>query len=198
MDKVFYVFRHGETPLNAKNIWQGTSADPKLTERGEKQAAGLGQKLVGLGIEKIYCSPFLRAKQTANIVNEFVQAPIEMRENLRECCFGVAEGRTMAEVSERWLGLMQDILYPTPETWDRKYPGEGSESKHQVFDRVHKTLLAIARCSDEQVIGISTHGGVMSSLLAGLNSFGVDLPNCCVAEIKYDAKTEKLSFVKML
>ena len=198
MKKTFYVFRHGETELNAKKIWQGTSADPDLNERGIIQASELGTKLAKFGIEKIYSSPFLRALHTADIVNNVLQVSVDVKENLRECCFGEAEGRTIDEVSAAWPELMHDILYPTPETWNSKYPGGTSESKHQVSDRVQKVLLDIAHKSAFNIVGISTHGGVMSSLLAGLKSYGIDLPNCCVAQVEYDSDTDKLKFIEML
>ena len=104
----------------------------------------------------------------------------------------------MDEIGAKWPQLMHDVLYPTPTTWDSKYPGADAESKHQVFDRVNAALLKIARQSPHNVIGISTHGGVMSSLLAGLKSYGLGLPNCCVVQVDYDSDTDELSFVKML
>ena len=198
MKKTFYVFRHGETELNAKKVWQGTYSNPDLNERGREQAAELGQKLALCGIEKIYSSPFLRAKYTAEIVNKFLQVPLELEDAFHECCFGDAEGHTMDEIDAKWPQLMHDVLYPTPTTWDSKYPGDESESKHQVFDRVNTALLQIARTCPCKVIGISTHGGVMSSLLAGLKSYGLGLPNCCVAQIEYNLSTDELAFIKMI
>ena len=198
MKKTFYVFRHGETELNAKYIWQGTSSDPDLNARGKAQASDLGKKLEGLGIEKIYTSPFLRAQSTAELVNETLHIPIEIKNDLHECCFGDAEGRTMEEIGECWPELMYDVLHPTPKTWDSKYPGENSESKHQVFERVRDVLLEVAHLSSCETIGISTHGGVMSSLLAGLESYGIGLPNCCVAQVEYDSDADKLRFIGMV
>ena len=198
MKKTFYIFRHGETELNAKKIWQGTSADPDLNVRGISQATELGLKLAKLGIEKIYSSPFLRARHTADIVAKDLKVGVEIKDNLHECCFGEAEGRTMDEVNIIWPELMHAVLYPTPETWDSKYPGKNSESKHQVSDRVQEVLYEIAHKSVFKVVGISTHGGVMSSLLAGLKSYGIGLPNCCVAKVEYDTDTDELEFIKML
>lgn len=113
MKKIFYVFRHGETELNVKGVWQGTSANPNLNNRGKEQALELGKKLETYGIAKIYCSPFLRAQSTAEIVNGFLKVPLEIDKNLQECCFGDAEGKTMEEVQTKWPQLMHDFLYPT-------------------------------------------------------------------------------------
>ena len=198
MKKIFYVFRHGETELNVKKVWQGTHSNPNLNDRGREQAAELGQKLALCGIEKIYSSPFLRAKYTAEIANKLLQVPLELEDAFHECCFGEAEGHTMDEIDAKWPQLMHDVLYPTPTTWDSKYPGDDAESKHQVFNRVNAALLQIAHTCPCKVIGISTHGGVMSSLLAGLKSYGVGLPNCCVAQIEYNPATDDLTFIKMI
>ena len=104
----------------------------------------------------------------------------------------------MDEIGAKWPQLMHDVLYPTPTTWDTKYPGTDAESKHQVFERVNSALLKIAHTCPCKIIGISTHGGVMSSLLAGLESYGVGLPNCCVAQIDYDSETDKLTSIEMI
>ena len=196
MEKTFYLFRHGQTPFNASGIWQGTSSNPDLDGVGQEQATALAVKLKGCNIREIYSSPALRALRTAAIVSQALQVPVTKINNLHECSFGDAEGRTMEEIKATWPQLMHDILHPTPSNWDCRYPGENSESKHQVFDRVSAALLEIAQQSPFNVIGISTHGGVMSAMLAGLGSYGLELPNCCVAEIVCIDK--KMQFIRML
>ena len=196
--KTFYVFRHGQTDFNVRNVWQGTSINAPLNDNGFAQAAKLGEKLQGLGMQEIYSSPMLRALQTAGEVNNVLQLEIRVANDLHECCFGEADGKEFNFVQEKYPHIVHDFLYPTPKTWDIKYPGESSESKHDVFVRVNNVLMQIAKQSKADVIGISTHGGVMSSLLAGLGSFGIELPNCCVAKISYDEESETPQFVEMM
>ncbi len=198
MKKLFYVFRHGQTDLNAAGVWQGVKLNPPLNKIGEMQAASLGEKLLPLGIQAIYSSHLVRAKQTSLIVSEFVRVPMYVTTDLQECNFGDAEGMKMSEVEKLNPELMYNILHPRPETWHLKFPGEDSESKKEVFARVSKRLREIAKNCQETTIGISTHGGVMSSLLSGLGAYDVELPNCCVAKIKYDEATDSLSFVGMI
>ena len=64
----FYVFRHGQTDMNVAQLWQGSQSDCLLNEVGKKQAEELGKKVKHKLITKLYCSPLLRAVQTANIV----------------------------------------------------------------------------------------------------------------------------------
>ena len=198
MKKTFYIFRHGETDMNAKNIWQGARINVALNDNGKKQAEQLGQKLLPLGIEVIYSSNLRRALQTSLIVNKSLEVPAFLCGGLIECNFGDAEGKTYDELKQLCPETMNAVLHPTPATWDTRYPGLYSESKHEVYTRVRNALVQIADETKNSVIGISTHGGVMSALLAGLGNYGTDLPNCCVAKVEYNDVSHRMSFVKML
>ena len=193
----FYVFRHGQTEMNVLNIWQGSQTNTELNTKGKRQATDLKQKLLMVDIEVIYSSPLIRALQTAMLAHPNPSATY-IRDNLRECNFGNAEGLPFDEVKKLYPEITHAMFNPTPDQWHKKFPGEGSESKKEVFARVEATLMDIAHRSDCTSIGISTHAGVMSSLLAGLGHAFVQVPNCCVAHIIYDTTTDSLNFVKML
>ncbi|MBR1648074.1 MAG: histidine phosphatase family protein [Alphaproteobacteria bacterium] len=197
MKKTFFVFRHGQTDFNAKNIWQGAKINALLNDVGKQQAVELGDRLVPLGIEIIYSSNMRRAIQTAMIVNQKLDVPMFLSDGLQECNFGIAEGMPMDELQKLYPEEVRAVLYPTPQTWDSRYPGEKSESKHGVFDRVTGALRKIASATNCKIIGISSHGGVISSLLAGLGSYGLPLPNCCIAHIVYDSQKDEFSFVEL-
>ncbi len=74
--KTIYFVRHGESEANAGGIIQGGSKTP-LSERGEKQAAFVGERCSKLSIDAIIASPFLRTRQTAELIAEHVNLPIE-------------------------------------------------------------------------------------------------------------------------
>ena len=198
MKKHFYVFRHGQTENNANHIWQGAQLNPTLNEVGIKQAKELGEKLEALGLEIIYSSNLKRAIQTTMIANEKMELACVLDAAFREVNFGEAEGLTYEEVSKRFGELKQKVAIPKPDTWHSRFPGEGSESKFEVYTRVSNEILKIAHTTKYKTIGISAHAGVLSSLLAGLNAHGIELPNCCIAHILYDDETDSLSFVEML
>ena len=197
MNKDFYVFRHGQTDKNLKKIWQGSKIDSELNSTGKTQAAELKERLLPLNIEVVYSSPLTRATQTA-ILAQYAGFPIYIRCDLRECNFGDAEGRNFDEVQKLYPEVTHAMFNPTPDKWHMKFPGKGSESKKEVFERVKATLMDIAHRSSCKSIGISTHAAVMSSLLAGLRHSHVPVENCCVAHIKYDETTDTLIFMKML
>ncbi len=77
-----YFLRHGESANNLlyaeTGSWNGRSEDPWLTERGERQAALLGQFLrsAGFGITHLYSSLLVRAARTASHISEALELPI--------------------------------------------------------------------------------------------------------------------------
>lgn len=53
---VIYLARHGETAWSITGQHTGLT-DLPLTERGEQNARGLGERLVGLTFAKVFTSP---------------------------------------------------------------------------------------------------------------------------------------------
>lgn len=195
--KNFYVFRHGQTDMNVLNIWQGSKTNTELNATGKRQALELKEKILLLDVEAIYSSPLVRALQTAMLANPSPYATY-VKQDLRECNFGDAEGLDFNEVEALYPEFTHAMFHPTPDQWNKKFPGEGSESKKEVFERVRATLKDIACQSNCTSIGISTHAAVMSSLLAGTGHYTTPVPNCCVAHFTYDENKDELRFVKML
>lgn len=65
----FFVMRHGEAEQNVKGI---LNSDPSvlypLTENGREMVKNRALELKEKNIKKIYCSPFLRARQSAELI----------------------------------------------------------------------------------------------------------------------------------
>ncbi|MBE9065089.1 histidine phosphatase family protein [Leptolyngbya cf. ectocarpi LEGE 11479] len=64
------VVRHGESTFNVKRIVQGHHDESLLTDKGEHQAAQVGQLLKGIAIDVAYCSPLKRAARTAALITQ--------------------------------------------------------------------------------------------------------------------------------
>jgi broad specificity phosphatase PhoE len=62
-----YLARHGETAYNHEGRFQGQQPVP-LNDTGRAQAAELAQRAVAYGFRALWCSPLLRARETADIV----------------------------------------------------------------------------------------------------------------------------------
>ena len=63
--------RHGQTADNASGLILGRR-DPPLSQLGERQAAGLAVRARAGGVVAIWCSPLLRARQTAAIAGQAI------------------------------------------------------------------------------------------------------------------------------
>ena len=81
---LFYIFRHGETDGNVKNIVQGSGIDIPLNEHGKEQAAALRDIFADLDFSTIYSSRMIRARQTAEIVASGQGATVISLDGLEE------------------------------------------------------------------------------------------------------------------
>ena len=181
MRKDFYVFRHGETELNKQKRWQGSGMDYDLNENGIKQAQGLIEKLKDKGLEKIYSSPLKRAKHTAEVVAQVLNIPVEVRDDLRECFYGVAEGKLIADLQKEVPEIVNN--WNNPNYFNIKF--EGGESKKDALDRVLAELVKITS-EDFNVAGVAIHGGTMGAMLNYLNYDFDKLANCAAFHLVYE------------
>ena len=102
-----YFARHGQTDWNILAKVQGTTDIP-LNENGILQAQNLCEYLKekGISFEKIYTSYQLRARQTAQIVDEQFHTGYEIVKGLEEMNLGMFEGHAIAgnraDYEEKW------------------------------------------------------------------------------------------------
>ena len=83
--------RHGRTDWNAIHKLQG-SADIPLNEEGRQMARDAREKYKDLKFDICYCSPLIRARETAEIFLEGRNVPILVDDRLQEMHFGAYEG----------------------------------------------------------------------------------------------------------
>jgi probable phosphoglycerate mutase len=96
---IVYLARHGETAWTLSGQHTGLTDIP-LTERGERTARRLGERLQGLAFVKVYTSPLLRAYRTCRLAG--FGAVAEIDPDLLEWDYGEYEGRRGTEIrSER-------------------------------------------------------------------------------------------------
>lgn len=158
--------RHGETVWHHDNRYAGGGSDIDLTDRGRAQARALGAWARTQAIDQVVCSPVRRARETAAPVGAALDLPVHVFEGLREVDFGVAEGRTMAELLAIDAGVVHrfradPVAHPFPESEPSaaaaaravaalrgiaaQWPGG------RVLVVAHNTLLRLALC---QLLGI--------------------------------------------
>lgn len=141
-----YSARHGETPLNVQFRLCGR-IDVPLTNKGLAQAGELAASLAGKGIERIYCSDLLRARQTAEIVGKALGVVPVPDARLRESDFGAMERcpRDDPEYDRRKRAFAE------------RFPG-GGESILQAAHRVYGFLDEILPECAGQTVLIVSHG----------------------------------------
>jgi probable phosphoglycerate mutase len=107
MGNVIYFVRHGETFWNVENKICGAT-DIALTQKGHEQAEAAGRMIKEkmdngeIEIHRIYCSPLIRAADTARHIADITGIPLTVELRLIEQRFGRFEGtaRNVLEFKE--------------------------------------------------------------------------------------------------
>src|SRR5215475_12043320 len=92
---IVYLARHGETAWTISGQHTGLT-DLPLTERGERTARRLGERLKGLKFAKVWTSPLQRAARTCELAG--FGAVAEVDRDLVEWDYGEYEGRRTVEI----------------------------------------------------------------------------------------------------
>ena len=90
-----YLARHGETAWSLSGQHTGLT-DLALTERGERNARSLGERLRGLTVVKVFTSPLQRAARTCELAG--FAAAAEVDRDLVEWNYGDYEGQRTVEI----------------------------------------------------------------------------------------------------
>jgi len=149
-----YLIRHAESVANADNLLAGR-IDYPLSATGKLDAAAIAEEFsAAIEIDLIWCSPLLRAQQTAAPFLVACNAPLRLDERLQEQHMGRFSGSSYAEVES-------DTSYCHDRTarWDW-VPEGGGESYRMIAARVDSFLTDLrAQCAQENLnnILIVTH-----------------------------------------
>lgn len=156
-----FLVRHGEAMANVEMRYLGHRDDP-LSAHGANQAAQLSHALAPLPISAIITSPLRRAADTAAIIAEAHQVPVQVDERLREGGFGEWEGLSRAEVLAR---SPRDKLLLTNWEGDPGVAPPGGESLQVVQARSVALVQEAAAVYAGQWIVVVSHVGPIKALL---------------------------------
>ncbi|QHY95497.1 Phosphoserine phosphatase 1 [Streptomyces sp. S4.7] len=171
MSATLLLARHGQTLWHAENRYAGVS-DIGLTDEGRAQAVRLGwwagrQAAAGAGIDAVWTSTVPRAIATAEPACRALDLVPTREHDLRECDFGVVEGRTLAEFetvdpTAAAAFRADPVLNPFPAAEDpRSAATRGTDALRRIAathedGRVlvvaHNTLLRLVLC---ELLGIA-------------------------------------------
>ncbi len=151
--------RHGQTAHNVEGRFQGT-LDVPLDATGREQAVALAREAQGHGIVALYCSPLLRAQETADVVGE---------------ALGLApqpDARFAEHETGAWTNrLKADVEAEDPEGWaaygaageDWTFPG--GENLEAFMERVVDGFVAVTQAGRLPAL-VVCHRGVIRAALS--------------------------------
>jgi broad specificity phosphatase PhoE len=196
MKTTVYLLRHGATEANLADPprLQGRRHNPPLARLGIRQAEATRDFLAIRPIDQCYCSPLLRAVQTAAIVAAPHGLSPQPLDGLTECDLG------------RWEGMdWQTIRYFDAEAYQRfmSNPAEhaypGGESFRDVNERVSETVEGLMRQHAGKSILVVSHHVVNRTYLAGLLGLPVEraqqvmLDNCGISIVVREGNLTSVS-----
>ena len=157
--KIHFI-RHGLTQANKDGRYIGRTDTPLCTE-GMDELRSLKETYAYPKVQKVYTSPLLRCRQTAEIL--YLDHWTQVVEGFMEYDFGEFEGKTLADLKDdenfkKWLTSGLKTTLPG---------GENGE------DFLRRIVLGLSGVFEDMMknkltsVAVVTHGGVISSLLAG-------------------------------
>ena len=171
-----YIVRHGQVPHNASKQYNKTDED--LNECGISQALKLREEIKDINFDIIISSPLIRAKHTAEIINNNNEIDFEDRIIERDC--GSLNGQPIESTNrEEYWNYYTTIQYGT------------SENIKEFFNRVYNFLDELKTKEYKSVL-IVAHSGVSKAFDGYFNGIqdgkflNRGLKNCEIKEYYLD------------
>lgn len=158
--KMLYIMRHGKTDWNALYKLQGR-VDIPLNDEGRQMAIEAGKKASNIHFDICYCSPLIRAMETAKLFLQGRDIQIITDERLLEMSFGEYEGLDNCYNHPEWSVYN---LFKNPE----KYVADkNAETFEQLYNRTGDFLknVALPLVKDGKDVLIIGHGAMNCSII---------------------------------
>jgi len=162
------LVRHGNTTLNSSERFWGAT-DVELSTEGIIQAEKLRDRLATEKIDVAYASKLSRTRRTAEIIVSKHHIDITTYAELNEINFGVIEGLTFEEISERHPDVAEVLS-----KWAIRPKFPGGESLDELDKRVEKFLKRLRKHQPEQTILIMSHAGTLRLMICNLLGIGLE------------------------
>ena len=163
----FALARHGETVWHSNNRYAGASSDIDLTPTGRDQAQLLAQWCLGFAPDAVICSPVRRAIETATPSADAAGVALHIIEDLREVDFGLAEGRTIGELTDLDPAMVERFRKDPA-----AHPFPGAEPPEEAADRAALALRDLARQFSGGKVLVVAHNTLLRVAICRL----LDLP----------------------
>lgn len=162
--------RHGRTDWNDLHKMQGRTDIP-LNETGRMMAINAAKEYADVHFDICYCSPLVRAKETADILLANRDVPIVTDDRLMEMSFGEYEG--LAD-SFKIPDCPINVFFKKPE--DYKNPCGGAESFDELFARTGDILnnVIMPLVNEGKDVLIVGHGAMNSSIVCQVKNLPIE------------------------
>lgn len=190
---IIYLMRHGETDWNKRGCFQG-QIDVPLNDYGRELARITSEALKDVKFEAAFCSPLIRAVETAEIMlegrevpegNRHRKVPLMIDDRLKEFDFGAGDGSNIAQMrsdpTESLYYLLNDPKHYVPP--------EGGETLEEVYKRSSSFMEERIRPLEQQyeTILIVAHGVMNRSIINPIadipveDFWSIQMRNCTVS-----------------
>jgi len=169
----FYLVRHGESEANVRKVAAGGGLDSPLTENGILQAKTLASVIHHLPVKpsRVYHSPQIRAKHTAQYLNQSLKLDMVEMGDLKEHIFG------------DWENVVWETLRPLAEQGHNPPNGETYDAFAQ---RVGRVINFIFREHHDAPPILVAHGGLFRSIGRLYNVRLESVSNCALYHFQPD------------
>jgi len=148
-----YLIRHGETTGDIEGRYGGDYED-HLSDKGKQQAMQLAINLKNKGIQIIYYSSRIRAKETAQIVNDVLNVKLEIVDDLRERNnYGILTGMTKLEAKQKYPEEVEKL------SKGLRHNVKDSEGYESFRKRVVRGFEKIIKNEEYDVCAVISHSG---------------------------------------
>lgn len=192
-DRTIWLVRHGNRKDFVEPEWVASAArphDPPLSADGVTQAQDVGKRLAGEGLAHIFCSPFLRAVETAAQIARAVGLPVKVEHGLAEMML------------LKWFPTQHDFLllpdlasqFPLVDpAYQSGHKPVFPETPEAATDRAVQTAIDLVTRFDGNLLLVG-HGGSLFGLAQGILGFRPALQTslCCLIQIKGQAGNWRL------
>lgn len=155
------VVRHGRSTSNSAGTLAGRTPGIVLDETGEAQARTLGERLKGVNLHTVVCSPLERCRQTVDLAlaTAGLNPQVHLEPRVQESDYGQWQGRMLADLAKEpgWATVQSR---PS----EARFPG--GESMLEVRDRVVAAVNDWNRQLPADAVWlVASHGDPISGLL---------------------------------
>ena len=163
LTKIIFV-RHGHSQKNAERVLSSTPDKWPLTDKGREGIQKLAEEL-DKNIDVIISSPILRAKQTAEIINEKLNLPIEFDDLAAEINVGEWNDLPKDERKATESYREYDKVFHDPEARYFHKLGRTGESREDLQNRALELLKKIQEKHAGKNVLVVGHGGMYPALM---------------------------------